>query len=894
MRKSLPYILLIAVIGLTLVFSGCDNRSVEVPDYYISYLGTDIDTIYADGNTETFATITAVVKDNDNVPVTDQTVTFTSNIGQITKAVVTDASGIATSEFHDLGMTGPVVIAAKIANSAKTISMTIKEAPEKYISKITSNPTSIYADSDATTYAEIRATVRDSEGNLLPEETVTFNTNLGDITASAISGTNGVAVVELHDTGETGDATIVASIGTSRATLVVAIETPPSYSIVSLNANPPTIYADNNLTYSTLTAVVRDEDNFAVAGETVRFRIVPDNQGNSVGNLISTVTTDSSGVAETTFWDQGDVGTATIEAIVGTASMQVQVEVLPEPLVSSVVMDSSFVSNIGIDQVRTVSATALNEYDEFVEDGTLMTFTTVNGYFQDGTDSGASNGKRYTVGTSNGTGTVYFNAGEISGENTVTAFIGEVADSQTFSVKPGSPTYLTMTTEEDTIQVNSSEEIWVKAAVTDRYGNAVLSGKAVTFESSIGSITSPNFTNTEGIATASFSSGLEAGLAEITAVADSATGSTVVNVISDDVSQMTYAFPGQVDMSIIGTGGMSTYELTVKLWDMSGNPILENKDVHFKFMAAPPEGCNFNNQVYSPNDELIVTSVNGSAIVSVNSGTEAGVVWIKAYTINDNNQEVSATRSNIVIHAGPPYHIDGGIGEYDTGTNVGSGLWSVGISAIITDEWGNPVDYGTAVWFSIDDDTIEWATVIAEAYVGNLNEEGDSLQGVAFSTVIYDGSHTFEELPIRIECGDLSDVVNFKLPLNSPQLEMIPIPGHIDFIEDTTYTTVTGEVNISVTDGQGSPIHGAKITLYSIRGDFIAPDDEYQVPGEDYDVVQTNEAGVAIARILFHEYECPRVTPPPNEVPVDITGTIVGTEVTDQTTIIILNYRPAE
>ncbi len=891
MKKTIPFILLIAAIGFVLVFTGCDDRSVEVPDYYISYLGTDIDTIYADGNTETFATITAVVKDKDEAPVTDQAVTFTSNIGQITRSVTTNDGGIATSEFHDLNMKGNVVITAKIANSGSVLYMGIKEAPNKYISRLVANAEKLYADNNTATTAEISATVRDSEGNLLPNETVTFNSDLGEITVSTVSNESGVAIATLDDTGEIGIATISAAIESQKMTINFPFEETPSFTIVSLTATPDQIYADNNLTYSNIRAVVRDGENFAVGGETVRFRIVPDSLGYSVGNLISSVTTDSSGVAETTFWDQGDVGTATIEAIVGTAHAQVNVEVLPEPIISSVVLDTTFISNIMINQVRMVSATAKNEYDDFVEDGTLITFTTVNGFFQEGTDSGTSLGKRVSIETSNGTGTVYLNAGQTSGLNTVTALIAEENDSVDYPVNPGNPTYLTVSTEEDTIQVNSSEEIWVRASVTDRYGNSVLANKAVTFESSIGSVTSPNFTNDEGIATAFFSSGLQAGLAEITAIADSAQGSTVVNVVSDDVSQLTYAFPGQVDMAIRGTGGISTYELKVNLWDMSGNAILDSKEVNFKFVNMPPANCNFNNLVYSDQDTLTVTSVNGSAIVSVNSGDEAGVVWIKAWTINDNFQEVSATKSNIVIHAGQPAHIDGGIGEYDTGTNVGSGLWSVGTSAIITDEWGNPVDRGTAVWFSIADNTIDWATVIAEAYIGNLNEDGDSLQGVAFSTIIYDGSHTFELLPIKIECGDLWEIIYYQLPLNSPQLDMIPLPGHLDFLSTTDNTTLEGEIQCTVTDGQGSPIHDAQVTLYSTRGTFLQPDDEFLVPGEAYWVIKTNQQGVARAKMQFIEDECPAVDPAPNEVPVDVTGTIIGTEVTDQTTVILLNYR---
>ncbi len=888
MKRSLLFILLMAVAGVALFFTGCDSRSVKVPDYYLTYLGTDIDTIYADGNTETYATITAAVKDKDNVPVTDQVVTFTSNIGQITKEVATDASGTAISEFHDLGMLGPVVIAAKIANSVKTITLYIDEAPTVYISKLVSTQESIYSDNDTGTTTEIKATVRDSKGNLLTDEIVTFNTDLGEITSSATSNANGVAIATFDDAGDLGDATITASIGGMTKTLVVPIEAPPSYRIVSLTATPEVIYADNNLTYSTVRAVIRDDENYAVPGETVRFRVVPDNQGNSIGNLEYSASTDSSGVASVLFWDNEEVGTAIIEAKVGTTTAQVTVQVDPVPVVQSVTFDMSF-TDMNIDQVRTIRAIALDENNNRVEDGTIITFETEKGFFQSGTDTATEDGTQVMVATSNGAAVAYFNAGDQSGENNLTAFIGEVGDIYTFPIFPGNPSYMVMTTEQDTIQVNSSEEIWVRAAVKDRYGNAVTEGRAVTFETTIGSITSPNFTNDEGIAQASFSSGLSAGLAEIKAVADSANGSCVVNVISDDVHSLTYAFDGQVDIDIINTGGVVSRELIVNLWDMSGNPVLDSKDISFTFVYTPPLGCNINEEAWAVGEVVTVTSVNGSAIVSINSGSAAGVVTVKAYTTNESGQEVSVTRSNIVIHAGPPYHASVGIGEYNTGENTGAGTWTVGINAIITDEWGNPVDYGTAVWFSIPDNTIDWATVVAEAYVGNPNEEGDSLQGVAFSTLTYDGSHTFDVLPIQINCGNLVDVDYVDLPLNGPQLEMLPVPGHLDWTPTNNPQYLTGNVLISVTDDQGNPISGAKVTLYSVRGEFVEADDPYNVEGEEPWVVQTVD-GIAYAKIRFSQLECPAVIPPPNEVPVDITGTIVGTEVTDQTTITLLNY----
>ena len=94
----------------------------------------------------------------------------------------------------------------------------------------------------------------------------------------------------------------------------------PDFQIVSMTASPDTIYADNNITYSTITVLVKDEDDFAITGETVTFR-------SNIGSIIKNVTTDSTGVAETEFWDSGDMGLATIEAFIYDISETVEVYV---------------------------------------------------------------------------------------------------------------------------------------------------------------------------------------------------------------------------------------------------------------------------------------------------------------------------------------------------------------------------------------------------------------------------------------------------------------------------------------------------------------------------------------------------------------------------------------
>ncbi|MFA7543564.1 MAG: hypothetical protein WCY84_04245, partial [Candidatus Cloacimonadaceae bacterium] len=75
-------------------------------------------------------------------------------------------------------------------------------------------------------------------------------------------------------------------------------------------ASPDTIYADHNITYSTITVEVRDGEGFGVPNQVVQFKAYP------IGRILSYVSTDSTGIAKSTFWDDGESGVATITAIV--------------------------------------------------------------------------------------------------------------------------------------------------------------------------------------------------------------------------------------------------------------------------------------------------------------------------------------------------------------------------------------------------------------------------------------------------------------------------------------------------------------------------------------------------------------------------------------------------
>ena len=652
---------------------------------------------------------------------------------------------------------------------------------------------------------------------------------------------------------------------------------PLSYYIARMQVAPDTIYADNNITYATVWVYVKDNNGFPVPGERVSFK-------SSLGTIEAYKDTDSSGVAEAWFWDSNQTGEAEIFAIVGDDSRKEYVTIVDAPAIESLNLTIGS-STLLVNNVTQASATVITELHEPIEDGSQVVFECTRGYFVD--QSMGDLGTRMMATTTNGIAKVTYNSGTEKGNGALTASIGDKVQTRAVTVNPGKGVYMDL--DVPTEPVNVGQDVSVVATVLDRYNNTVKAQTTVNFEADLGDIPASAATDTSGTATVTFSSGVEAGLSNITATADSAQATAAITIASDEVATIEFPHSSQINISVLGTGGAQSAPLQVHLLDMSGNMITEDQTVWFAFSEEPPTGCNINGSVTAVGDSVAVVAHNGLAVASINSGPGSGPVSVMAYTWND-TLLISSQKTNIVVQAGPPDDIELFIGEYDTGTAYGSGAWRVGLSARVEDNHGNAVNYGTAVYFELVDTSTDSVTVNSSGYTGNISVDGDSLQGVAFSYIIYDGDHSNEIIPIRARAGGVSVVSALKLPMNQPTLDCNPEPGHLDWVNGNG-ADLTGEVYCVVTDSQGNPIHDAVIQCYSTRGEFINPDPQYQTSmGPAF--IKTDYNGTSVARVRFHQYECPPVVPPPNEVPVDLTFILYGTEVTDTATITLLNYNP--
>ena len=794
------------------------------------------------------------------------------------------------------------------------------------ITSMTVNPNSLYADQNITTFSEVRVTVEDSKGFPANGIPVSLMADLGYIQGKVYTDESGVATTSFNDEGVVGMAHISAYIEDVNQVYLDSIEvrSNPHLKIVRINASPDTIYLDNGITSSEIEVLVKDQEGFAATGEDVYFRA-------NIGNIISHVVTDSSGLASTTFWDAGIQGTCAIDAFVGVTDTTISVVIAPQPEV--ILLNLDVVSNeITINTVRTIEATASSVLGN-VPNGTEIIFETQLGYFQASASDNTYMGKTVITTTSNGTARAFLNAGTQSGSSLIHAEIDKYGDGSfmlpaedTMTFMPGIPTQMTLVPRDSTgvqtteISVNSPEDLYVWAFVRDSFGNPVRNDYVVIFESDLGTIMSPVPISDGGIAVATYSAGIEAGVAQITASVDSASASTAITIFSDDVNSIQFINQSQISIDIQGTGGVESAELAVNLFDMNGNMIDEPVEVWFKFLVRPegpyPEGSNINTDVYNLIDSTSTFSSNGMAVISVNSGSQSGIIKIRAWCRNLEDEAIGASKPNIIVQSGPPNLCEFAIAGNDSGEDMGGGMWRVQIAALITDEWGNPVGDGTAVYFSLDDEpNPDYATIeAANAFVGNENSNGDSLAGTAFSYLNYDGTYTNEIVSIKVDVGnDIHFDGDLMLPLQNGEINLICTPLHLDWIDEGDETDREVVCRVTVFDSQQNPISNQRIIFTSSLGE---PTDVGIHPVEsditDPIILQTfvwdglnvdddvfdgftgwydGYLGQLEKNVIFHKYECPPPgMNPPGQTQASLYATIFGTSTSVQGTITLYRY----
>ena len=203
-------------------------------------------------------------------------------------------------------------------------------------------------------------------------------------------------------------------------------------------------------------------------------------------------------------------------------------------------------------------------------------------------------------------------------------------------------------------------------------------------------------------------------------------------------------------------------------------------------------------------------------------------------------------------------------------------------------------NYGTAVFFSLPDDP-DFASVNADAYVGNVNAAGDSLDGTAFTYLSYEGTHTNDRIVLKVETGDFSDSDSLVLPIQFPFIDISASPQHIDWndsLPDPPPDDQTTTIGIMVKDGQNNPVDNQTVIFSSTLGDPLdmGTDDDAN-PFTEMTGVTGGEHGRIDKEIEFHKYECPApFGGTPGTTTATVTAQILGAQVSNNVTVILIRY----
>lgn len=701
--------------------------------------------------------------------------------------------------------------------------------------------------------------------------------------------------------------------------IIPAVPAPPPISelreITRIWSNPEFIYQDNNITYANVFVEVKDGEGFGVFNQIVQFRT-------NLGRVLANVPTDSTGVAQTTFWDDGQVGMAKIvaevrryhasvvDSIVASDRDSIMIEIKPKPGIASVQLnlpgeEEDDPYEMTVMQTIPVTAKPIDTDGNSVPNNTLVTFTCEKGRFID--SAGNEIGRSTIASTFNGVASVKYSSWITATTTTsmtneiIKAAIAGEEKTREITIRPARPSTIdlrsyvqvgTQLIQADTSFVGSQNHIYMRAGLTDVYGNSC-PAQPVRFTTDIGSFINTTQSVTinsaaDGWAQVRFTPGLSSGAAQIRAFAngDTLTSITIFNITSDEIHSISFTQSDQINLNVANTGGLQSAILRVKLRDINGNLINSADSVYFRIENTnAPAGANLNNQPQA--DSVLVISNGGEAQISVNSGTASGMLKIRVW-VRKGTKYVWSIKTNIVIHAGPPAPAPNGIvpflPAFNTGTNIGGGLWRIIAGAMVKDIHNNPVDKGTAVWFELLN--APDCTIVAEAFVGNVSANGDSAAGVAFTTFTYRGTMTNQSITIQANCGDDEfgnpnyGIATIVLPLNDPRFEVHGQPQAVYFDEAPLTAIKSVDIYCYLTDGQGLPVEDSKIMLTTNRGIFVQNVngiyDPLLPPNEWWSII-TDAEGTARGRISFKAVECPPPDPltgNPGSTTANVTGRI--------------------
>ncbi|EOY5726390.1 invasin domain 3-containing protein, partial [Enterobacter cloacae] len=496
--------------------------------------------ITADGSDTSALTLT--LKDANNNLVPGQTVAFLSSLTGSTVSTATDNNNGTYTATLTGTKSGTAAITATVGGSAFAVnatSVTLNPGvPVVANSTLTAAPAGITA--DGTDAATLTLTLKDTNNNPVPGQTVAFLSSLSNSAAGPVTDNHDGSYTASLTGTTSGTTTVTVTVGGSAFSVTAAGVTlkpgAPVAANSTLTASPLSIVADNTAT-SALTLTLKDANNNLVPGQTVVF-------ASDLANSTPGTATDNGDGTYTTTLKGTKAGTANITVTVGGTAFGVTP--------ASVTLTNG--APVAANSVLTATPASITA------DGTsaaILKLALYDAYMNPVANqsvSFASSLANSTAGTATNNGDGTYTAtltGTTTGTSTVTVKLGGTVFGVTaasVTLMPGMPVAAksSMTVSPSTIPADGDSAATITLTLKDANNN-LAPGKAVALVSSLSDVSFSAVTDKgDGTYTATMS-GTTAGTATLsitvggTAVAVTA---TVTLTVPDMPSTTTFSVNG--------------------------------------------------------------------------------------------------------------------------------------------------------------------------------------------------------------------------------------------------------------------------------------------------------------------------------------------------------------
>ncbi len=730
------------------------------------------------------ANIQATVTDANDNPVAGQRVNF-SFVTNTSGGTLTPVSGDTdsngqTSVTYTAGLTpGTDTIQAVLTNGIESTVSIVVELPEIGSVTVNAGADTIVADGESS--VAIRATVFDEENQRIPGITVSFSTTAGTLSANtAVTNTQGIATVNLISATQVGTATVTATAGGFSDTVSVTF-VPGAPALVQLTTTSTVVTAREE---ATIQATVTDANNNPIADQTVTFSLMTNTSGASLDPL--TGQTDENGRVSVTYTAGLTPGTDTIRAVL-TNGVESTLDITVESIATSIqlLVSSPQLNSAGLDTV-TLSALVKNA-DNNVVPGVLVKFAATSGSITIVND----------ITDATGTATARLGTGgdPINREITVTARTDTLQDSNTVNVTGTTLTFSGTTS----LVLNGQTTLTI--FLRDSGGNGIF-GQQINLVSAVGNQLSATTVTTD-----------TSGRAEVTVTATvsgedvitaSIPNSTVSGAFTLTVSPDNFTFTSPTPPVEIP---LEATQLVRVHWE-EDNVNQVNEPITF-FITR---GTLINPVTAERGSSITVqTDANGDATVNITS-INAGPSII---TASADRPGGPSAQLNVEFIATTPRFLLLQADRATVGVNAeGSTDQRSVITAVVRDPQNNLVKNQRVV-FSLTDvsgGTISQGSAITDSFgrastvyiAGNAPSAKD---GVIIEARV-EGTSPDCDPTVPNPTGPCDQIT-----LTVAEQELFIVLGTGNLIEAPSSTQYAKPYSVLVTDANGNPVAGARVTL---------------------------------------------------------------------------------